>query len=125
MPARKKKALVDPRAAGNADAEIGLRIRALRLDRSISQQELGQRLGLSFQQIQKYEKGKNRLTLLRAIEIAKILNCSLDEFVQRAFLRDGVKFNLQRYKLATSFDGLDDNIASVIRNLIDSIKNKE
>jgi transcriptional regulator with XRE-family HTH domain len=55
------------------DIEIGLRVRALRITQRISQVELGARLGITFQQIQKYEKGTNRISAGRLQRIAKVL----------------------------------------------------
>ncbi len=44
------------------DTEVGRRLRLLRLERRVSQTELGDSIGVTFQQIQKYEKGTNRLS---------------------------------------------------------------
>jgi DNA-binding transcriptional regulator YiaG len=44
------------RGVSSEDAEIGRRIRLFRIERDISQEALGERLGVSFQQVQKYEK---------------------------------------------------------------------
>jgi len=49
------------RSAGKSDIELGKRIRLRRVEQKISQAELGDKLGVSFQQVQKYEKGVNRL----------------------------------------------------------------
>lgn len=56
------------------DAEIGKRIRALRLERGLSQTDLADSLKLTFQQVQKYEKGVNRVSATRLLEIAENLN---------------------------------------------------
>jgi transcriptional regulator with XRE-family HTH domain len=55
------------------DQELGRRIRAHRLRLGYSQEKLGAMLGLTFQQVQKYEKGTNRVSSGRLIEIAKLL----------------------------------------------------
>lgn len=65
--ARKK----GPRSANIVDADVGNRIRAYRLEREMSQEQLGDKLGVSFQQVQKYEKGANRLSVGRMVEICK------------------------------------------------------
>jgi transcriptional regulator with XRE-family HTH domain len=62
-----------PRSAGVADIEMGRRIRLRRLEKGISQTELAGHLGLSFQQVQKYEKGINRVGAAQLQQIAKIL----------------------------------------------------
>jgi len=55
------------------DIEVGRRIRAQRLVRGMSQTELGKRVGITFQQIQKYEKGVNRVGAGRLTRIAAVL----------------------------------------------------
>ena len=57
----------DPR-----DAAVGQRVRALRLERNMSQTNLADALGLTFQQVQKYEKGANRIGAGRLQQIAEI-----------------------------------------------------
>src|SRR5436853_7611903 len=60
------------RRAGPEDVEIGRKIRALRLERGLSQSRLADGIGLTFQQVQKYEKGTNRVSAGR--KIADILD---------------------------------------------------
>jgi transcriptional regulator with XRE-family HTH domain len=57
-----------------ADRIIGQNIRANRLSRRLSQEELGDEIGVTFQQVQKYEKGANRVGGSRLVQIAKALN---------------------------------------------------
>jgi transcriptional regulator with XRE-family HTH domain len=56
------------------DVAVGQRVRALRLERSLSQTALGDRLGVTFQQVQKYEKGVNRIGASRLQAIAGVFN---------------------------------------------------
>jgi len=56
------------------DRHIGQQIRIHRLNLGISQEKLGDALGLTFQQIQKYEKGTNRVSGSRLQQIADALN---------------------------------------------------
>lgn len=62
------------RRAGAEDVEIGQKIRALRLERGLSQSNLADGIGLTFQQVQKYEKGTNRVSAGRLQKIADLLN---------------------------------------------------
>src|SRR3954470_4121108 len=62
------------RRAGVEDVEIGRKIRALRLERGLSQSGLADGIGLTFQQVQKYEKGTNRVSAGRLQKIADRLN---------------------------------------------------
>src|ERR1039457_4213334 len=50
---------IKPRSPGKPDVELGKRIRLRRVEMEISQAELADQLGVSFQQVQKYEKGVN------------------------------------------------------------------
>jgi transcriptional regulator with XRE-family HTH domain len=77
-----KKAKVPQRSAGPVDIHVGERLRMARSAKKLSQSELGAQLGVSFQQIQKYEKGVNRVTLPRAGQIAKALGVPLEYFFQ-------------------------------------------
>jgi transcriptional regulator with XRE-family HTH domain len=61
------------RRAGQEDIEIGRKIRALRLQRGLSQTSLADGIGLTFQQVQKYEKGTNRVSAGRLQRIADLL----------------------------------------------------
>lgn len=82
MAARKpKEKSPGPRSATDLHKSLGEKVRAARLAANISQDELGKALGLSFQQIQKYEKGVNRIEMTRMIAIAKFLNAPLADFI--------------------------------------------
>jgi transcriptional regulator with XRE-family HTH domain len=59
------------------DKIIGQNIRANRLAQRLSQGELAERIGVTFQQVQKYEKGANRVGGSRLIQIAKALNIAV------------------------------------------------
>ena len=68
------------RRAGAEDVEIGRKIRALRLERGLSQSNLADGIGLTFQQVQKYEKGMNRVSAGRLQRIADMLNIPVTFF---------------------------------------------
>ena len=56
------------------DIEVGKRVRFRREELGISQTDLGRPLGLTFQQIQKYEKGANRISASKLYEMSKVLD---------------------------------------------------
>jgi predicted transcriptional regulator len=62
------------------DKIIGLQIRKIRLMRKISQMRLANILNVSFQQVQKYEKGKNLVSYKNLLKIAEYLDISIDYF---------------------------------------------
>lgn len=76
--AKRKKML--QRSAGKADQDLGQRIRLRRVEMKVSQSELGERLGVSFQQVQKYEKGVNRVGAARLQQIAEALDVPVTFF---------------------------------------------
>jgi transcriptional regulator with XRE-family HTH domain len=61
------------KSASAADIDVGRRIRARRIAQGMSQTELGNRLGVTFQQVQKYEKGINRVGAGRLVRVAEAL----------------------------------------------------
>lgn len=61
------------------DKTIGQALKAYRLTRGMSQEKLAERLGLTFQQIQKYESGVNRIALSRLLEVGRVLGFTLAE----------------------------------------------
>lgn len=68
--------------AGPIDAVVGRTIRALRLSKGISQGALGRRLGVSFQQVQKYENGTNRVGAGRLAQIALGLDVPMEALLK-------------------------------------------
>ncbi|MGQ2991222.1 helix-turn-helix domain-containing protein [Brevundimonas sp.] len=69
------------RRPDEADAHIGRRIAARRQALGLSQDALARRLGLSFQQIQKYESGANRVPASRLNRIAALLGAPIGQFL--------------------------------------------
>ena len=65
------------------DAEIGRRLRKARISYNLTQTDLAQRLGISFQQVQKYENGTNRVSSSRLYMIADVLNLEMIYFFEK------------------------------------------
>jgi transcriptional regulator with XRE-family HTH domain len=72
------------RKANPVDAEVGRRIKLQRLSAGWSQTELGEKVGVTFQQVQKYERGQTRVGASRLTQIAKVLNVPVAEFFETA-----------------------------------------
>jgi transcriptional regulator with XRE-family HTH domain len=68
------------KSTSSIDKEIGTRVRMRRISIGMSQEKLGEMLGLTFQQVQKYEKGMNRISVGRLVDIAKILGVDIHFF---------------------------------------------
>ena len=77
----KKVRLAHPaRRADERDAEVGHRVRSRRLECRLSQTELADKVGVTFQQVQKYEKGVNRIGAGRLQRIADALDVPITFF---------------------------------------------
>src|SRR5580704_3597096 len=76
--------LKDPRSAGKHDVELGKRIRLRRVEIDITQAELAKRIGVTFQQVQKYEKGSNRVGAARLQRVATALDVPVTFFFDDA-----------------------------------------
>jgi transcriptional regulator with XRE-family HTH domain len=71
---------VPKRSPDRVDIEVGRRVRTFRLQKGLSQEKLGDQLGLTFQQVQKYEYGTNRIGAGRLQRIANILEIPVSDF---------------------------------------------
>jgi len=70
-----------PEGPNRLDVALGLRIRQRRKALSVSQTALANAIGLTFQQIQKYERGFNRVSFSRLVDIAHALDCRVIDLV--------------------------------------------
>jgi transcriptional regulator with XRE-family HTH domain len=67
------------------DVHVGSRVRYRRMIVGMSQEKLGEKMNLTFQQIQKYEKGTNRIGASRLFQLSKILDVPVGYFFEDAF----------------------------------------
>jgi transcriptional regulator with XRE-family HTH domain len=124
------------RRGGHVDAVVGQTIRLLRLQKHLSQTALAQKIGVSFQQVQKYENGTNRVGASRMVQIAQALHVPLESLFQRI---DGTHpkaepgddplaliSNSQALRMARAFADISNNqIRIAIVALIESIAERE
>ena len=68
--------------ASNADRHVGARIRERRITLGLSQQQLAQLIGVTYQQAHKYERGLNRISAGRLYDIAQVLNVPISWFFE-------------------------------------------
>ncbi|MCR9122217.1 MAG: helix-turn-helix domain-containing protein [Phyllobacteriaceae bacterium] len=119
------------------DIHVGSRIRLRRTMLGMSQEKLGESLGITFQQVQKYEKGTNRVGASRLQNIASILNVPVSFFFEDApddnapSSASGLEENSSTYVVSflSSSEGLQLNRAfvkiadpKVRRRIIDLVK---
>ncbi len=72
----------DERAANAVDRKLGQRVRSRRLEIGMSQEKLADLLGVTFQQVQKYEKGVNRIAASRLFDISAALDVPVGRFFE-------------------------------------------
>jgi transcriptional regulator with XRE-family HTH domain len=86
---------IDPRQPDSTDVEVGRLVRALRMSRGLSQTDLANRMGVTFQQVQKYENGNNRISMGRLTRVAKLFGVSVPYLLeggkQAAVLKSGAR----------------------------------
>ncbi len=125
------KPTLDPRSAGNVDIEMGRRIRLRRVEIGLSQSELGEKLGVSFQQVQKYEKGVNRVGASRLQQIAEALGVDLTFFYEGnskaerevdslLFLDSSVSLRLLRAYTAVENQAVQRQFVSLVESIVAS-----
>jgi transcriptional regulator with XRE-family HTH domain len=94
----KRRLKPNARSAGSLDVYFGEKLRSLRLTKKVSQDDLAKALGLTFQQIQKYEKGTNRMSAATIVRIAAALEVDVGYFFDE--LPTGAKNNKEIKKTA-------------------------
>ena len=103
------------------DRHVGMRLRLLRLNHKMSQTELGDRVGVTFQQIQKYERGANRIGASRLWSLCEIFSAEPNFFfdglgddkspASNPLAEDTWSEKLltkQNHRLMMSFDNIED-----------------
>lgn len=106
------------------DVAVGNRVRELRIRANMTQQTLAEKIGVSFQQVQKYEKGSNRMGASRLVEIAEILSVPVGALFQDIDLSGatGVSLDRDAAKVARDWRAIgDDGTRSVIRDVIKAL----
>lgn len=98
------------RSPDHIDQHAGAQLRIRRSEFDMSQSELGEKLGVTFQQVQKYERGTNRISAGRLFKIAHILNVPITYFYDGLDQSGSPKIGggaTALYDFIVSPDGLD------------------
>lgn len=77
-----RKIMSQPKTTKAIDTSIGLKIQQLRIAKGVSRQSLAENIGITHQQLQKYEKGVNRISASRLLDIAQQLEVSIIYFFE-------------------------------------------
>lgn len=105
------------------DVHVGKKIKQMRALRRLSQTDVAQKLNLSFQQIQKYEIGSNRVAASRLYELSKIFGVPTSYFFEGLPLdgsaNDNKDLNAQILSAVTSIE--DDQVKNRIMSFIEDV----
>lgn len=106
------------------DRHVGQQLRKARVLRDMSQEELAEAIGLTFQQVQKYERGMNRLSASRMYQISKILR------VRPAYFFEGlpedeyeeiVSFTIEHINLIKHYEAAPEDLRKEFLKLLKSV----
>lgn len=95
--------------------KLGEKIKELRKSRGVSQMEMAENLGISYQQIQKYEKGKSSLSAYRLYQIASFLNIPVSFFFEEE--EDLISEEKERYKVSPLLNKEEKNLLKKFRKI--------
>ena len=117
-----------PKRPTSIDIAVGRNVRIWRMARGLSQAHLAQRLGITFQQVQKYEVGANRIGTGRLVKAAAILRVPVAALLEGADGADPARSPLslvadrRSFRLAHAFAAIEDRTARLsIVNLVEKI----
>ena len=108
------------RRPDSRDAEVSLRVRSRRLECRLSQTQLADQIGVTFQQVQKYERGLNRIGAGRLARIAEALDVPIT-----FFFGDAKAARAPKGKIETVFDNMQDPSAIRLVKALDKIESRE
>jgi len=110
------------------DVTVGRNVRIWRMVRGLSQAQLATRLGLTFQQVQKYETGGNRIPTSRLVKLAAILGVPISALFEGTSGADPARSLLalvsdrRSFRLARAFAAIKDNTCRLsLVNLVEEI----
>jgi transcriptional regulator with XRE-family HTH domain len=111
------------RAADEFDIELGRRLRQARLAKGLSQQESGEHLGVSYQQVQKYERGTNRVSVTTLVRLQELYQVPLDFLIPSSGgASDALASSRRALKLLRDFETIRSGdvrrrLAALVRSL--------
>ena len=107
------------------DIHVGNKLRQQRLSKGLSQDELGRRVKLTFQQIQKYERGFNRVSSSKLFEFAQILGVKIEYFFSGFAANSEYHFNNTEQSLAAAENSNnEDNCSNPSYDELDILNNE-
>ena len=115
------------RSPESIDAYLGKRIREYRLLHGLTQHELAERIGVKFQQLQKYEVASNKCSISRLVKIAEVLDIPLSQLLGKYVGKDestDVEPDSQSIRMIKDYQNLPKNLKKVVGTLTASLAEK-
>lgn len=109
------------------DTIIGAHMKALRQRAGMSQEQTGEVIGVTFQQIQKYEKGTNRISAGKLVTLSKAFGVPLSEFyrgLEEVTLDERGAISLAAVEMGSVFDKLDEGDQKMVLDLCRKLANQ-
>jgi transcriptional regulator with XRE-family HTH domain len=109
------------RSATDIDKKVGNNLYKIRLSRSLSQEKLAEAVGVTFQQIQKYETGTNRISASRLWQFSKILKIPVEGFydgIEGAVRNDALKLTPEQLTLMKKYNALPEPQKKAVQDYI-------
>jgi len=117
-----------PKSPGPVDVAVGRNVRVWRMAKGLSQAQLARRLGVTFQQVQKYETGGNRIPTGRLVELAGVLGVPIAALFEGTSEAEPSRSLLalisdpRSFRLGHAFAAIEDRTARLsIVNLVEKI----
>lgn len=118
------------RSAEKIDALVGMNVKRLRKQKNVTQATLGEVLSVTFQQVQKYENGTNRISASKLVQMADYFSVSISNFFIGLETGDDMEhlipYDSETIALADAFENITDAKAkAAIKNLVLSVSKME
>ena len=115
------------RSATDIDKKVGVNLCKFRLLRGMSQEQLADAVGVTFQQIQKYEKGTNRISVSRLWQFSKVLKIPVDDFydgIDGAVRNDPLKLAPEQLTLMKKYNALPEPQKKAVQEYVRFLRNQ-
>jgi transcriptional regulator with XRE-family HTH domain len=109
------------RSATEIDKKVGENLCKFRLLRGMSQEQLAEAVGVTFQQIQKYEKSRNRISVSRLWQFSIVLKIGVDDFydgIKGAVRNDALKLAPEQLTLMNKYNALPEPKKKAVQDYV-------
>lgn len=109
----------------NTNTQIGKKLRERRKLLNMTQSALANKIGCTFQQIQKYEAGINNISLPVLLKLCEVLECTPDYFFHTFYLSDSISHNNNDIKINVQLDNMELQLILKLRQIPNNCQLKQ